>query len=214
MDFRQFIDRVASLGTALQRDARFKAVFELHRPFPATDFDDLEQALADDGLSGYHIQQIFRDSYGVANGLLLQWQYLPGGSLAVTTASARIAIAPAVFLPENLPPHQASRLFDEPRVWDAVGPDDHVALRFHRDRESPDLLYFADVTSAYHPLTLNLETYLETLLEARAMYRWQQFFVDDSRFPLSRERAEGFRVSLKAIFPEADAARFVGKQER
>lgn len=208
MNFRQYFDRIAALGRTLQSDSRFRATFESYPPFSDADFRDLEQALADEGLKDFHIWKTFQEFYSVVDGFILQWEYVGSEPLACRTGSARIAMIPQIYMPEDLPSGSAARLFDEPRVLDAVSPDDFVAVRFYRDRDAPGLHYFSDKTRKYHRLSLDFEGYLSMLLESRATYEWQHFFVDDPAFPRSPENAERFQNSLKHLFPDANASLF------
>jgi hypothetical protein len=212
MDWHQYRARLQALGEALKKDGRFRAVTEVYPPFTPTDFDDLTASVAEKGLPDFEIWPGFRDFYGVLDGFRLQWQYLREGP-ATKTGSAHVALLPAIYLPEDDPADSVKRMYSELRIFDLVGPDDQVALQLHPVPQPPDLVYFADSTHKYHQLALNFESYLETLLEARSMYRWQQFFVADPEFPISKAQASEFRESLIFLFPDADAARFIAPNE-
>jgi hypothetical protein len=209
MDWNEYREKVEKLGKALSSDSRFRVETKVYIPFSHVDFDDLEEAMRDKGLTGAAIWPSFRDFYSVANGFRLQWQYLGQNLKGITTGSAQIAMLQAIYLPEGAPADVINRIYQEPRILDDIGPDDHVAIQLRQSHEPPELLYFADITKKYHPLSLDFESYLLMLLEARAMYGWQQFFVSDPGFPLSEEGTKEFHSRLQVCFPDADVSKFI-----
>jgi hypothetical protein len=208
MDWQGYRKRLESLGSALTTNSQFRAVFEAYEPFSDTDFEDLTNDIIDQGGISSPIWPGFREFYRSLDGFRLQWQYLGQEAVGTRTGSVQIAMIPDIYLPEDAPADSVKRMFQEPRLLDLVGPDDHVALRLHEGGEAPDLLYFSDVSRQYYPLSLNFEAYLAMVLEARAMYRWQHFFISDPAFHLSKEQATAFRNSLTSLFPDADVAKF------
>jgi hypothetical protein len=214
MDWKSYRPRLEALGKTLTADSRFRAVAEVYPALSLADFDDLTSSIIEQGLPGFEIWPGFLEFYSALDGFKLQWQYLGGGSVSTKTGSAQVAILPAIYLPEDAPQDSVKRMYSEPRILDLVGPDDHVALRLRPGSQAPDLLYFADLTRRYHQLSLDFESYLDLLLEARAMYRWQHFFVADQDFSVSKVQASEFRASLKFLFPDANADKFTARNER
>jgi hypothetical protein len=208
MDYQQYIGRLKELAGAIQKDARFRPLVEIERPFSAGEFADLEGSMERAGMDDVAVWQEFRNFHGVANGFLFQWLYQGREPVAIKSGSAQIAMVQEIYLPEHLPPSKAGLFYGERRVIDRMSPDDQVAVRFRKGVHEPELHYFSDVTGDYHRLTLDFPGYLEMLLEARAMYRWQQFFVADPTFPLSEEDAETFRGALESLFPDANVGLF------
>jgi len=212
MNFAEYHERLQALSHQLTKDARFRAVIDIYPPFSEADFADLAQSITGRGIPNFQIWPGFKDFYEKLDGFRLQWQYLDDGP-AIKTGSAQIALLPAIYLPEDAPADSVTRIYSEPRILDLVGPDDHVALRLNQGTQQPDLMYFAEATRQYHPLALDFESYLNMLLEARAMYGWQRFFVD-SDFPVSGAQASEFRDSLKLLFPEVNTNLFNAPEER
>jgi hypothetical protein len=201
VDWRQYRERLAAIVAALEKDSE-------------EEYAQFESAVADEAGPDVRVWPNFKVLYTVMNGFRLQWQYLGPEPLATTTGSAQIARLDDIYLPEGASAHVLGRIYDAARVFDLVGPDDHVGIQLHRDHQNPQLFYFADATRKYHQLSLTLDTYLATILEARAMYRWQHFFVSDPDFPLTKETAETFRHDLHFLFPDADVSLFKAPQEK
>lgn len=213
MDFTLYAERLKALGRALQQNPEFKTAFKVSPPLSEEDFDYFEEELAGQGLEGFRIWPVFKDFFGVLDGFVLQWEYLGRLPADTKVASAQIALLPSILQPEEQMHDPVSRLYDEARVLDDVSSKDAVVLRFSRERAEPELQYLSAVTGKYHRLSVGFEAYMEMLLEARALYRWQSFFVDDPAFPFTPEQAEKFRTSLKTLFPEADVSKFVHPSE-
>jgi len=98
-------------------------------------------------------------------------------------------------------------LYEDYRTLDSIA-GDRVCLRFYKDREDPSLFYYRKDSTSYHPLSLNFTSYMETLLEVRALRGWQQFFIEDPTYPIEPEWVEWFHESLERLFPAVDVARF------
>jgi hypothetical protein len=214
MDLLEYKKKLTALFTALESNPRFRVVSKLREPYSEQELEEFEGFVTAQAGPEARVLPYFRDFYSVMNGFRLQWQYLGPEPLENTTASTQIAMLAQVYLPEDATQEVLRRIYDEPRVFDLIGPDDHVSIQLHRDHSKPQLLYFADVTQRYHELSLDAQGYLAMVLEARAMYRWQHFFVGDPDFPLSKEMAETFRHDLHFLFPEADLSLFKAPQER
>ncbi|MCM1565345.1 MAG: hypothetical protein NC238_05250 [Dehalobacter sp.] len=133
--------------------------------------------------------------------ILFQWLYEGPKPVTVKSGSAQIAMVQEIYLPEHLSAARVKVFHEQRRVIDRISPNYQVAVVFHKDFEKPALRYFSDATGDYHRLTLDFQGYLEMLLEARATFRWQEFFVDDPPYPLSNEDAQAFRLSLTSIIP-------------
>jgi hypothetical protein len=212
--YRDYIRRVEATAASLQTDSRLRTIFELNRPFTPEEFTDLEESMSRALREEVSVWSGFRELYGVANGFLFQWLYSGDRDVTTKAGSASIAMVQEIYLPENLPAGREKLFYGQKRVLDRISPDDQVAVCFRQGTAEPELHYFSDDTGDYHQLDLDVPLYLETMLEARAMYRWQQFFVTDREFPLSKKAAESFRRSLSNLFPDADVSRFLARSER
>jgi hypothetical protein len=214
MDYRRYIERLRRLADELNGSDQFTPNVEIERPFAGSEFDELEEAMTRKGIQGVKVWRAFQEFHSIANGFLFQWLYQGGKPVSTKTGSAQIAMVQEIYLPEALPPGREMLFYGQRRVLDQISPDDQVTLQFEKGAAEPRLEYFSDDTGDYHPLKLDFPGYLEALLEARAMYRWQQFFVDDPSFPLTPDKAEEFRRSLKTIFPDSNTDRFKAPSER
>lgn len=214
MNYHAYIQRLRQLVEDLGANDQFTPNVEIDRPFAASEFLDLEASMARKGLQDVKVWSGFREFHSVANGFLFQWLYKGDKAVSTKAGSAQIAMVQQIYLPETVPPGREKLFYDQRRVLDQISPDDQVTVVFHQGTAKPRLEYFSDDTGDYHPLGLDFPGYLEALFEARAMYRWQQFFVDDPSFPLTPVKAEQFRRSLKAIFPDARADLFKAPAER
>lgn len=214
MDYQAYIERLKHLADDLEKDPHFHPIVEFERSFSTPEFADLQSSIEASGIENVTIWNEFQLFYGAANGFLFQWLYEGDKPVATKTGSANIAMVQEIYLPEHLLASPKLKLFyDQRRAFDRISPDDEVAVLFTQGGETPQLHYFADETGEFHPLRLGFPEYLETLLEARAMYGWQKFFVDDPNFPFTRKDAEAFRHSLKTLFPTANMALFRARDE-
>lgn len=213
MDYHNYIERLKHLADDIEKDPNFHPVVEFVRSFTAQDFADLQSSIEASGIENVTVWNEFQLFYGVANGFLFQWLYEGDKPVTTKTGSGNIAMVQEIYLPEHLKGPKLKLFYGQKRAFDRISPDDQVAVLFEQGTEAPQLHYFSDDTGKFHPLRLGFLEYLETLLEARAMYGWQKFFVDDPNFPFTRTEAEAFRHSLKTLFPTANTALFRARDE-
>ena len=57
-------------------------------------------------------------------------------------------------------------------------------------------------------MSIGFVEYMSLLLECRGLYMWQEFFVEDDRFPIDRDLANLFLADLELLFPDADSSKF------
>ena len=214
MNWNEYRARLAAVGTTLEKDSRYRSVIKIRNGYSEEELAQFESALTDEAGPEIRLWPGFRNLYTVFNGFRFQWQYLGPEELATKTASAQIVALHDIYLPEDVSADVIKRIYDEPRIFDLVGPDDHVSICLHRDHQKPQLLYFSDATHRYHELSLDMEAYFEMLLQARAMYRWQHFFVSDPSFPVNAKTAAAFRHDLQLLFPETNVGLFKTPKER
>jgi hypothetical protein len=210
MDVQIYINQIHELGSRLQNDSRFKVVFETY-PTPRTgDLEDLESIIrSEPGMEDFKICDQIREFYQVSNGFRLQWQYLDHDDQhRITTGSTAIASILGIYLPDEEEGQPYSLIYERPRIFDDIGNQDYVAMRFSRDVASPKLLYKCRDSDRVHELGLDFNRYLELLLQARAMYRWQQFFITDDSFRPLPGVEDRFRSDLKQLFSEVDLSPF------
>lgn len=214
MDYQVYIGRLKKLADDIEKDPHFHPVVEFERGFSVSEFGALQRSIEMHGIENVTIWNEFRQFYDAANGFLFQWVYEGDKPVPIKTASANIAMVQQIYLPEQLLASPKIKLFyDQKRPFDRISPDEQVAVMFTNGSDAPQLQYFADETGEFHPLRIGLHEYLETLLEARAMYGWQKFFVDDPNFTFTPEEAEAFRYSLQTLFPSANVALFPARNE-
>jgi hypothetical protein len=214
MDYQAYIGRLRKLADDIEKDPHFHAVVEFERSFSVSEFADLQLSIETHGIENVTVWNEFLRFYDAANGFLFQWLYEGDKTVTIKTASADIAMVQQIYLPEQLLASPKIKLFyDQKRPFDRISPDEQVAVMFTKGNDVPQLHYFADETGEFYPLRLGFHEYLETLLEARAMYGWQKFFIDDPNVTFTRKEAEAFRHSLQTLFPSANSALFRTRDE-
>lgn len=164
------------------------------------------------GMEDFTLDAQLRDFYRVSRGFLLQWQYLGHDDpKRIITGSAHIVSALRLFDPDetNAP---FGLVYERPPVIDDMGEADQVTLHFSRDGAPPKLMYKFQDSDRVHRLGLDFNGYLEMLLKARAMYRWQQFFIDDETFSPPPWVEQKFRDDMQLVFPEVDLSPFTFKR--
>jgi len=93
-------------------------------------------------------------------------------------------------------------------LFDIIDNEREVMLRFHRGSDQPTLYYRHVPSDTYHPLDLDVPTYIDLLLQCRALSPWQEFFITTRGFRIDDKTARAFFDSLARLFPDADPARF------
>jgi hypothetical protein len=213
MDYARYLDRLQALAASLARDPDFEPNVEIEPPVASAEIEALEQSMARAGMVGVSVWESFRAFHGVVNGFLFQWLYRGTRPVARRSGSAWISQLAAMYLPAHIPAEHLKKFFGTRRVLDRISENYEVAVIFREDVKAPELHYFSDETGDFHRLRLDFDGYLEMMLEARALFGWQAFFVDDRSFPFPRERAEAFRDSLKTLFPDATLDHFRPRPE-
>ena len=178
--------------------------------------DEFEEDVAaavqrEEQLENLRIPQVIRDLGAQVGDFLFRWQYPPVCD-KVVWGSAGVVSLYAMYAPfdEQLREEdpQPLNLFGSYNVFDLMSQDHYVATKFERGRPEPVLYYFTAETDTHYRLHLNLEQYLEALLETRGLFPWQELFVDDERFQPSEARIHLLRCQLHELFPDANLRRF------
>lgn len=214
MDAQNYINQIHELASRLESDGRFKVVFEAYPPMRAGNLEDMEnQIKSEPGMEGFEILAPFREFYLMTNGFRLRWQYLGHDDpQRITTGSTRIVSPIELYQPDEEEGEPFSLMYERLRIFDDMGELDNVAMQHYRNSASPKLLYKCQDIEGVHELGLDFNSYLELMLQARAMYRWQQFFIVDEIFRPLPEVEEQFRSDMMLLFPEVDLSPFTSKR--
>lgn len=92
--------------------------------------------------------------------------------------------------------------------FDWMHHDYHVLCKWSDSTLSPELYYFTSESGQHYRLGLNIEQYLDALIETRGMFRWQELFICDERFKPDIGFLDRLRAQMAALFPDADVTRF------
>lgn len=183
---------------------------------PTAFIDEFEADIAaavqrEEGLDGLPIPQAVRDLGAHVGQFLFRWSHSPVCGRAAWGGASVVSLY-AMYAPfdEQLADQEPMPLdlFRRYNVFDLMSQDHHVATKFERDQAEPVLYYFTAETDTYYRLRLNLEHYLEALLETRGLFPWQELFVADERFQPDQARLQLLRCQLQELFPDADLERF------
>ncbi len=227
MDWAAYITRLQEWVEELQRSEDYSADFELYPGMLPEEIDDIEGYLrGEPGLEDVRIDADLRAFYQAASRYSLKWHSEleeedpwrvrrdGGGSVYYGQPGGYVHIMLLSELYTPVERHQAgerdipfSSLYEDYRTFDHLA-GDRVCTRFSRSRQEPALFYYNSDTKGYYPLTLGFAAYMETLLEARALRGWQQFFIADPEYLLEPEWIEWFYENLARFAPDADPARF------
>ena len=211
MDYADYVRKLRESAGGMQASARFHCHFTQRpgaHPDDVDDVDDMEAEIArEEGMAGFSVPGDMKRFYTAANGFELGWQEVRTDG-RVVAGSARLPIINAIYEPEEEMGQPRSLLYERPRLFDWTGEEDQVYMRFTRIVAEPRLFYRAQSTGREHALSLTFPEYLERLLEARAMYPWQRFFVSDPEIRLDTAARQAFVQDLQRLFPETDASRF------
>lgn len=206
-DFANYVQKLQAIADELQNSGRFVAQFTLHAPAYAEDLDDMAAELAEEpGMAGLSIPAEMKAFYSAANGFHLAWQELRPEGDRVVAGLARLPIINAIYEPDDGQPR--AKLYEDYRLFDWVGEEDQVYMKFTQGVAEPKLFYYAQDTGKHHELPLGFSEYLELLLEARAMYPWQRLFLTDPEIRADAAARETFVQDLERLFPAADSSRF------
>lgn len=207
MDFRDYVEKLKAAAATITADKRFKTFIDIDRTAEPPELAALQKFIDEVGMEGATIWRGFAEFHAAANGFLFQWVYKGPRPPKTKTGSAQLAPIRTIYLP---PVHSklATKFYGQRLVLDKISTDDQVAVEFTKGTEEPRLLYFSDRTGDYHPLRLSFTQYLQALLDSRAMYGWQEFFVDDPAFPLMDKDTSDFLKSFEMLFPDLDPTIF------
>ncbi len=150
-----------------------------------------------------------RPFYQVANGFDLTWVYHETSSFTDTTPIGQSLLAGLSTLYAPIDEDDHDLPYDEGyRLFDRIDMEEEVVLKFQRSVDEPEFYLHHVPSDTYHLLALDFPTYMDLLLQTRALYPWQQFFVTTPGFRIDEARERSFFDNLERLFPDADASRF------
>lgn len=208
MTVASYAERLRAQMEEMERSGRFQLKYEIEPPATEADLDELAELIAGkEGMEGFRIEGAVREFYRAVDGLQWSWSFKgshPG--MPVMAGNANVINSTELYLPDEII-GQPYSLYGDYRLFDWLGTHWHVAARFERGQAEPRL-YYRDESEEYFELSLDFNTYLETLLQVRALFPWQEFFVVDPRFNFNLESGIAFVARLELLFPEVDSSPF------
>lgn len=211
MDFQTYIHNLREKIIALEESNQFLLKYRINPPAFEEDIQDMEEEIStEENMEDFKVWEPIRQFYQVANGFELSWQYLGHEDESrITCGSAKIPVINAIFEPEEKIGQPFSLIYQETRLFDWIGTESNVNLKFSSQKKSPDLLYFTSRTKSCHLLSIEFPEYLNFLLQTRGLYPWQEFFIDDENFKRDPGEAQQFLSDLELLFPDVDKSNFM-----
>ncbi|KAB8145610.1 hypothetical protein F8S13_00545 [Chloroflexia bacterium SDU3-3] len=167
--------------------------------------------LREEGIHDFQLPPLMRDLGLHVGHILIGWHHPPlAGRLVEGCAHIhRLAELYAPFdaqweddSPQPLDLRQNYTPFD----W--MHHDYHVLCKWSNSAQAPELYYFTAESGQRYRLGLNIEQYLDALIETRGIFRWQELFIRDERFQPDIGFLNRLRAQIAALFPDADITRF------
>lgn len=210
MNFQTYVATLRERVRRLEAAPKMRVKYEFYPAVAPTDFDEMEADFRrEEGMEDFRVWRPIREFYEATNGFYLTWKYLGHkDGERITAGNTEVSLRSGVYEPEEEEGRPRKLLYENHRLFDVVDEEEQVFLKFTKGREEPELFYYLDSAETYYPLALDFQKYMNLLSEARAMYPWQQFFVEDKTFPRDERRAEQFFADLELLFPDADAKKF------
>lgn len=218
MNFQTLKERLISSIKEMEKSSLFDVRFELYEPAEMDDILEFEEEIRNtEGMENFQIWQSIKDFYNVSLGFELSWRYLPlSEEFAPICGSSNISMIYDLLEPgwiegdnsDNIAQTSYLAIWEQYRIFDLIGDGDHVDLRFHKGRDEPTLYYFSEDNNTYYLMSVGFCEYFELLLETRALYPWQRFFISDKEFLLEEDRKAKFISDLNNLFPKVNTSRF------
>lgn len=207
MNFEQYIDVFELIMQKMKTSQKYQMNYKF---YPATkEIDEFEEIISEQhNLNGFCIWDIFKQFYQVTMGFSFTWMYQGiTNPNYLTTGSSNIQVIYGIYEPEEQIGGNFN-LYEGYRIFDLIEDENHVAVKFVEGKEEPDFYYYSFDTEIYYKMSVGFLEYISLLLECRGLYTWQEFFVEDERFPFDHELANQFVADLELLFPDADSSRF------
>lgn len=210
MDFEQYFNDMKSVIKNMEDSRKFELTYTIQRPALVEDIREMEDKIsAEEGMERFRISTPIKKLYQAANGFRLRWTYIYlTDEDYITCGNTDISSIYAIFDPEDELGKPHKLLYKKYRLFDWIGDNNHVALKFLKEREEPKLYYYAKNTNSYYKMSIDFTEYLSLMLEARALYPWQEFFIADRNFKIDQHIAQKFLFDLELLFSDADLSRF------
>ncbi len=213
MDFEQYIKRMKTSLEDMEASQQYDISYTIYPP--ATEIEEFEETIREEhGIDWFRFWQPFKEFYQVTMGVTFRWSYRHlTNQRYITSGASNLNLLFVLYEPEEQITGEFN-LYEGYRIFDFVGGDEYVldgnyvAVLFVEGREEPDFYYYSFDTELYHKMSICFFEYMSLLLECRGLYMWQEFFVEDDRFPIDRELANLFLADLELLFPDADSSLF------
>jgi len=184
--------------------------WQIFPPLRDESIRQMEQYITErQGIPGFRVLPAMRSFYHAAASWELSWIYNAASPIGGRTPFGQSILsglsklyAPVDWAERDVPYDEGYRVFD----W--IIPDEEVVLKFQRGVDEPTFYLHHVPSDTYHPLALDFPTYMDLLLQTRALYPWQQFFVTTPGFRIDEASERSFFDNLARLFPDADASRF------
>jgi hypothetical protein len=230
MNYQQYIEQLKTKILEFSASPQYELLFyDIGKPQTMETILEEEDFLATECevIEDFKIWEPFKKFYQSAMWINFIWRYLgqdpnslhiPYGASSIHSINS-VYEAGEIYIPEENRTiyrpddewvEQPFKLYGEYRIFDRITMENenHVAVKFSFDRESPKFYYYTFTTKSYYKMSISFDEYLELLLQTRGLKPWQEFFIDDSNFKLDPIRGEQFLRDLELLFPEVDRTIF------
>jgi len=211
IDYTVYSDTIRAHIEAMRHTPPYQVInWRPFKPMRETSIQQMEKYIEEhQGIPNFHILPAMRPFYQAIGGWELTWVYHEPSPIVRTTPIGQSFLSgpSTLYAPVDEAEHDLP--YDEGyRVFDRIAAEEMVVLKFQRGVDEPEFYLHHVPSDTYHPLALDFPTYMDLLLQTRALYPWQQFFVTTPDFRIDKEIERAFFVDLARLFPDADASRF------
>jgi len=212
MDFEEYIKNLKLVIKEMEESQKYDLLYSISPP--TEDIEEMEDYILEElDVHEFHVWDTFKKFYKVTRGFTLRWTYRGlTDENYITTGNSSINTISAIYYPEEQIGRQFD-LYENYRIFDTIGEENHVAVKFVERREEPKFYYYDKRTESYYLMSLTFTEYLKSLQETRALYPWQQFFITDKNFTMDTNQAQKFIGDLELLFPDVDRSKFRGNKK-
>jgi len=210
-DYTAYVKTLSASVEEMRQTPPFEVLkWRASPPMKESSIVDMETYISQhQGLPGFHVLPAMRPFYRVANGFRLNWVYWKPSPVTNNPPNGKAALPVLSALYAPVDEEERDLAYDEGyRVFDSINASEEVVLKFQRGVDEPAFFFHHIPSDSYHPLALDFPTYMDLLLQTRALYPWQHFFITSPGSRIDDRTREGFFDDLARLFPDADASRF------
>jgi hypothetical protein len=211
MNYTRYIEIFNNKLAAIKSSPEYKSGTEVMKFYPPAypeDIDEMEDEFKKEkGMENFYIYKPIRDFYLSSIGCDFGWQYLGyNDKKNIISGAAHIKIIYDVFEPKENKP--SSSIYHEYRVFDDVDNTCCVCFKFIPQKHDPDLFYMDKITRKYYLMNLEIDEYLELLLETIGLTFWRELFVISDEIHPDKNTYSLFLGNLHIINPNAGISKY------